>query len=162
MQGRLDNLRIKVLIIAYYLLLVLQLNTIQSFCNSKGKVVSIIIEKVLCVLKLPMRLLSPKQLCQQYRGSMSFTTDAHSASSRLNDYLMKIPYNHSSNLPILCTESNVQNYLKAYSVTKIRDSELDNLSCQQRQLLTWYCILGYMGFTKCRLQHEIDYFLKKQ
>ena len=116
-----------------------------NFYTIKGEVISLKIDKVLYIPGLPTRLISPQQICQQYGGSSNFTLDINSARLNIHNNIINIPYDYSSNLPITCTESNINKYIKAYN---LHNHELDNLTKQQRQLLRWHRILGHMGFHK--------------
>ena len=88
-------------------------------------------------------------MCQQYGINTNFRLDSTSAVLTINGNVITIPYDLSSNLPDTCTESNIGNYIKAYSTEhKLFHEELDNLSHQQQKLLRWHRILGHMGFHK--------------
>ena len=50
--------------------------------------------------------------------------DTTSAKLLINSQIINIPYDFASNLPIICVESNINKYIKAYKV----EVELDNLS----------------------------------
>ena len=87
------------------------------------------IEKVLFMPNLPTQLLSPQQVCQQYGNNMNLHLDSTKAILSINGYKILMPYDLSSNLPITCIESNINNYIKAYSaeINKL-DKKFDNLS----------------------------------
>ena len=92
--------------------------------SQTGDVITISIDKVLHILSILTRLISPEQIYQQYEKITCFSLDSSSAKLIFQYYTINIPYDFASNLAITYAESNINNYLKVCNMNKV---EVDNL-----------------------------------
>lgn len=115
--------------------------------NDNGKVIEVELDRVLHILKLPTRLLSPQQMARQLgQKGNGFYACASKGTLFFGDFHRTVQYDSSNGRPIFTTHAGSQQFSPFEAELVLDGGPRDNLSYRQRLILKWHHRLGHTNF----------------